>query len=94
MSTFADTPEAQAADEAAAEKHRAACKEIREHGFADFLDWLRGRFIFAKYNDDEELVAEHVSGQRIFEDYFEIDMNAVERYRRRLIDELHKKASA
>lgn len=86
-----------AADAAMAEKHRVACKEIREHGLADFLDWLRERYVLAQNEDDGLFVTLEpvsVSGQRIFEDYFEIDMQSVERFRRRLIDDLQKKANA
>lgn len=79
-----------AVDVAMAEKHRTACRLIRASGMADFLNWLCEHYVLAQRDVDGELFEMSVSRQKIFEDYFEIDMAAVERYRRRLLDEVRR----
>lgn len=80
-------------DESMANKHRAACEEIRRRGLCDFLDWLRENYTFAEYGTEgfDILEPTHDSSQTMLEAFFEIDMDAVERFRRRLIEDLQSK---
>lgn len=89
------TEQQQDPDAAMADKHRAACEEARRRDLSDFIDWLRERYVFATMNDNEfnYLDQVNISNEQLFTAYFEIDLDAVERYRQRLIEDLQEKAN-
>ena len=85
-------------DAAMADKHRNACEEVRRRDLSDFLEWLRERYTFGDREGEECFACgagetSHDSCEKIFAAYFEIDLDAVERYRRRLLEELQAKAN-
>lgn len=86
------------ADEKMAEKWRHACEESRRRDLSDFLDWLRERYMLGDRAGEECFACgagetTHDSGEKILAAYFEIDLDAVERYRRRLVADLQAKAN-
>lgn len=75
-----------AADEAMANLY---AEKAEEHGdvLSEFLDFLRERYVLANYPEGRMFLAsENPRSEQLLADFFEIDMEAVERHRRRVIE--------
>lgn len=66
--------------------------EVQEQSQAigEFLEWLQSQGIILSRFDDESdaLVGTHRSIERLLADYFEIDLDAVERERRVMLERI------
>ncbi len=81
-----------------AELHRSACSEIDARGLRDFLDWLCSPNKVTPQSGVRVCARDAYGawgplelgayGERIFAEYFGIDLDAVEGYKRRLLYEL------
>ncbi len=60
------------------------------HGAAAFLDFLRARYVLAEYGEHDRLWPAHVNPETLLAEFCEIDLAAVERHRRRLLDAIRK----
>ncbi len=76
------------ADKAMADRFVGCVDESRV--ISPFLDYLRGRYVFAEYNrrGDFMRAASVPSHERLLADYFGIDLDAVERHRARILADL------
>lgn len=86
-------------EEAASEMDRyiASARDIQRRDLVDFLDWMRERFTFHDRKGEMCFACGYgdpatIEGERLFADYFEIDLDKVEQHRRTLLDDLAKKA--
>ncbi len=85
-----------------AHAYAAACKEVHRRGLRDFFDWLCDKEnplhlmvceLLPHWDYPEPISAEQY-GEKLFAAYFEIDMDAVERNRVRILDNLQKDGEA
>lgn len=98
LAAATDGPDQPAADKAQAQRYLDACAEIKRRGLQEFLDFLcegarvGGRRVRLMQRPDQSssdwpwmpVNPEHL-GEALLAAYFEIDLDAVERHRRRLL---------
>ncbi len=67
-----------------ADRYVATREAIDARGLQEFLDWLMERYVFAKWSG-RELECADVDEERLFAEYFGLDLKKVEAYRRELL---------
>jgi len=56
-----------------------------------FLEWLQHKYVFAKWGKNDRLYPEHISIERILAEYFEIDLDKVDKERQNILNWIKEK---
>ena len=76
------------------EKLKEIQKETQLCG--EFLEWLMSKYTFCEYNrhrsDDNQVLvpAGYINKQKLLAEFYDIDLDEIEREKRQMLDELRK----
>jgi hypothetical protein len=70
-------------------------KVMKDSGIcAEFLDFVLDKYVLSQYSDDEEFpIPVNVNREKLLAEYFGIDLDKVEKERRKILEYLHQENS-
>jgi len=77
------------------ECEKLAAVSEKSQAIGGFLEWLQGfkQVELAKWGDNDRLYPEYIVIESLLAEYFEIDMNKVEKERRQILEDIQNKES-